>query len=151
MKRKKFFWPAVVVLGWCIAFIIAATWPLWSWAAADGKTIGSDGVAITFFPVDVKSRQLVAVELVSSDQHTRYYKAIEGAVFKNDWRPQWYKNGDQTNPGKCTVIVLPDGYDVDCWLLRPNAKAITWHSTKVKTTDEVIVMVKDFSKLRSKQ
>lgn len=126
-----------------IGLVITMATPVW---AADNL----DGVAITFFPIDVKSRQLVAVELVSFDQHTQYYKAIEGAVVKNDWRPL-FAGDSQLNPGKCTVIVLPDGYDVDCWLLRPNAKAITWHSTKVKTIDEVIVRIKDFSKFRSKQ
>lgn len=104
----------------------------------------SDGVAITFFPIESLTERLVAIELVTSVAHKERYKTLEAAVFKNDWRPLLFAN-QVNNPGKCTVIVLPDSYDVDCWLTHHDRADDTLR-IKVKSANSVIDVVGHFSK-----
>lgn len=110
------------------------------------EAVVDDGVAITFVPIYTKARDLVAIELVSSVKYKKRYIALEQAVMKNDWRPIPFAS-NPVNPGKCTVMVIPSGYDVDCRLWQKNTEERD--RKQVKTVEEIIVLVGAFSKKRS--
>lgn len=92
--------------------------------AAWAEEVLDDGVAITFVPIVSRAEERVAVELVQSVRYKDRYKRLERAVFENDWRPLF---SEETNPGKCTVTVLPDSYMVDCWLTHDGKEPDTLH------------------------
>ncbi|OIP59941.1 MAG: hypothetical protein COZ29_03145 [Candidatus Moranbacteria bacterium CG_4_10_14_3_um_filter_45_9] len=108
-----------------------------------------DGLAVTFYPVMVKSQKLVAVELITSDKYHGRYIALEQSVMRNDWRPILSMDGNVSNPGKCTVRVREDGYGVDCWLVLESGVFARY--ANVQTIKEVIATINDFSKNRSKK
>ncbi len=108
-----------------------------------------DGLAITFYPVAVRAQELVAMELITSDQYQDRYIALEQSVMQNDWRPTLLMDNTVSNPGKCTVLVRQSGYGVDCWLV--GETKVFAQYTKVRTIREVIATVRDFSKNRLKR
>lgn len=105
-----------------------------------------DGLAITFYPVAVRAQELVAMELITSDQYQDRYIALEQSVMQNDWRPILSTGNNLSNPGKCTVIVRQSRYDVDCWLVLESGASVRYAS--VQTVKEVIAVVKGFSRNR---
>ncbi|MDD2766537.1 MAG: hypothetical protein PHH40_02080 [Candidatus Moranbacteria bacterium] len=108
-----------------------------------------DGVAVTFFPVSIKAEKLVAVELLTSAQYADRYRTLEQSVMANDWRPVISFEGSPYNPGKCTVKVLPLGFDIWCWL-SPSEKNPRVRESRgvVKTIPDVLNFISTFSKKR---
>lgn len=116
--------------------------------AAEDVGAEDGSLAIRFVPIQAKAKQLVAVELVRPAHPGEQYKILERVVFKNDWRPALFTMSDQYNPGKCIVKLIQNGYDLDCTLNRESGKPYD-RRTRVKSVEEVIDFINEFSKQRA--
>jgi len=117
-------------------------------SAAEYDGVEDGSLAIRFVPIQAKAKQLVAVELVRPAHPGERYKILERVVFKNDWRPALFTMSDQYNPGRCKVELIEDGYDIDCTLNHVSGVPFVQRE-QVKTVEEVIIIIKEFSKKRT--
>lgn len=105
-----------------------------------------EGVMITtFIPVQGKTQEFVTVEVIRRNEDNQY-RAVVKAVLSGGWRQE--EKGDYYQiPGKCTVAVFNSQYVVDCWLLHSKGRDIL--REKAQTCEQVVAIVKTFSRLRS--
>lgn len=142
-----FFAVIAVVVGvlFVAAFLLASS----AIAAESDQAEGAEGgLLIRFVPIQVKAQELVAVELVRPAHLGERYKILERAVFKSDWRPALFTMSDQYNPGKCTIELIPEGYDIDCTLDRIGGYPFE-RRQQVKNVEAAIAFIKVFSKART--